>query len=216
MGAKLPGDGKNRDKLFCVPKATFLPPEEGSGLFLGGHCGEGGPMALLPLPKATSTADSHPCQVPCAKGRVKGTSVLQCVRLATKQLWPGTSSTHCLGGKLPLTQILGNTQVLWAPPTGSTSPGAAGTSLHPCPLKLRSWSLFLALGEAEHRLKDQALGTRGCFSLGVLTSTGSLGAWKKFIFEVVVSIGLIASMKRFPCTFERFVSIKVEYGCLCF
>lgn len=79
MGAKLPGDGKKGDKLFCVPKATFLPPEEGSGLFLGGHCGEGGPMAMLPLPKATSTA-----RVPCAKGRVKGTPVLQCAGLPTK------------------------------------------------------------------------------------------------------------------------------------
>lgn len=134
---------KETNFSVCPQKATFFsPPEEGSWALFGwalwrrgahGHAA----LAQLSEPGATSTADSHPCRVPCVKGRVKGTSVLQCAVLPTKQLWSGTSSTHPLGwggGKQPLTRILGNTQVFWAPPACSTSPGAAGTTWHPCPL----------------------------------------------------------------------------------
>lgn len=82
--------------------------------------------------------------------------------------------------------------MMWAPPACSTSPGAAGASLHPGPLKWTSWSFPLFLGElsAGERIR--------------LLEQESISVQQADWVEVPVSIGLIASTKSFPGTSGRF------------
>lgn len=56
----------------------------------------------------------------------------------------------------------------------------------------------------------------GSWNKRVFQSNRLTGCLKKFIFEVPVSVGLIASTKTSQALLEDSVSVRVEHGCLCF
>lgn len=136
----MPGDDKKGDKIFCVPKATFFPSRRRQWAGFGWALWRRGAHAQAALtqcsePRATSTADCHPCQGALCQGESQGHICAAMCRAAHKMALAWDQQHPLPGGKQPLTQILGNTQVLWAPPACLTPSGAVRTSLHPCPLK---------------------------------------------------------------------------------
>lgn len=89
---------KETNSPVC-PRPLSSPPEEGSGLFLGGHCGEGGPMPTLPSPRATSSADCHPCQGALCPGGSQGHICAAMCRAAHKTALAWDQQHPLPGGK---------------------------------------------------------------------------------------------------------------------